>query len=149
MPASYRIRIADWNTDRDALRAVREAVFVREQHVPVELEWDEHDEQCAHVIAESESGDAIGTGRLLPDGHIGRMAVLPPWRRQGVASALLKLLMGLAQRAGHRVARLHAQSYVVAFYERHGFEVAGEEFVEAGIAHRAMRCALEPISSST
>lgn len=149
MPATYRIRIADWNIDRAALRAVREAVFVLEQRVPVELEWDEHDEKCVHVIAESECGDAIGTGRLLPDGHIGRMAVLPPWRRQGVASALLKLLIDLARRAGHRVALLHAQSYVLTFYERHGFVVDGEEFMEAGIAHRTMRRALDPTSSST
>ncbi len=138
MTSPFRIRIADWDHDRSALRAVREAVFVVEQNIPLELEWDEEDARCVHVIAETASGQPIGTGRLLSDGHLGRMAVLKPWRRQGVASALLKLLVELAKQAGHPVARLHAQAYVVEFYERHGFQAQGEEFMEAGIAHRFM-----------
>lgn len=144
MNASYRIRTADWRLDHAALRAVREAVFVVEQGVPLEVEWDDDDARSVHAIAISQQGEAIGTGRLLPDGHIGRMAVLRPWRRRGVASALLVYLMNLAEKAGHRCARLHAQSYVVAFYQRHGFRVEGEEFMEAGIAHRYMVRELAP-----
>ncbi len=83
--SQFCIRAADWSSDRNALRAVREQVFVHEQSVPVELEWDEFDAQCQHVVAEA-AGQAIGTGRLLPDGHIGRMAVLESWRGQGVGS---------------------------------------------------------------
>jgi len=131
------IRAADWNVDRAALRAVREQVFVREQAVPLELEWDEFDPLCQHVVAE-DAGKAIGTGRLLPDGHIGRMAVLESWRRQGVGSALLEALLRLAHDRGIRRVRLNAQSRAVGFYQRHGFVAEGQEFIEAGIAHRAM-----------
>jgi predicted GNAT family N-acyltransferase len=131
------IRAADWNVDRAALCAVREQVFVREQAVPLELEWDEFDPLCQHVVAE-DAGKAIGTGRLLPDGHIGRMAVLESWRGQGVGSALLEALLRLAHDRGIRRVRLNAQSRAVGFYQRHGFVAEGQEFIEAGIAHRAM-----------
>jgi predicted GNAT family N-acyltransferase len=133
----FRVRAADWNVDRTALRAVREQVFVREQAVPIELEWDEFDPLCQHVVAEA-AGQAIGTGRLLPDGHIGRMAVLEPWRGQGVGSALLEALLRLARDRGIGRVRLNAQSRAAAFYRRHGFVAEGEEFIEAGIAHRSM-----------
>ena len=132
-----RVRAADWNVDRAALRAVREQVFVREQGVPIELEWDEFDPLCQHVVAEV-AGQAIGTGRLLPDGHICRMAVLESWRGLGVGSALLEALLRLARDRGIRRVRLNAQSRAVAFYARHGFMAEGEEFIEAGIPHRSM-----------
>ena len=135
--STVSFRAADWKVDRPALRAVRERVFVREQGVPVELEWDEFDPLCQHVVAEV-AGQAIGTGRLLPDGHIGRMAVVRPWRGQGVGSALLEALLRLARDRGMRRVRLNAQSRAMAFYQRHGFVAEGEEFIEAGIAHRAM-----------
>lgn len=131
------IRAADWNVDRGALRAVREQVFVREQAVSIELEWDEFDPLCQHVVAEA-AGRVIGTGRLLPDGHIGRMAVLESCRGQGVGSALLEALMQIARNRGIRQVKLNAQSRAVAFYQRHGFVAEGEEFIEAGIPHRSM-----------
>jgi predicted GNAT family N-acyltransferase len=131
------VRTAEWSVDRSALRAVREQVFVREQAVPIELEWDEFDPLCQHVVAEA-AGRTIGTGRLLPDGHIGRMAVLEAWRGQGVGSALLEALMEIARNRGIRRVRLNAQSRALAFYQRHGFVAEGEEFIEAGIAHRSM-----------
>ncbi len=131
------VRAADWNVDRCALRDVREQVFVHEQAVPIELEWDEFDALCQHVVAEA-AGQAIGTGRLLPDGHIGRMAVLESWRGRGVGSALLETLLRLARDHGIRRVRLNAQSRSVAFYQRHGFVAEGEEFIEAGIPHRSM-----------
>jgi predicted GNAT family N-acyltransferase len=131
------VRAADWNDDRAALRAVREQVFVHEQAVPIELEWDEFDPLCQHVVAEA-AGQAIGTGRLLPDGHIGRMAVLESWRGRGVGSAMLDALLRLARDRGIRRVRLNAQSRAVAFYRRHGFTAEGDEFIEAGITHRSM-----------
>lgn len=134
---TFRVRPADWESDRLSLRAVREQVFVREQSVPPAMEWDEFDELSRHVIAEAQ-GAAIGTGRLLPDGHIGRMAVLPGWRGCGVGSALLRALLDMARAAGHERAMLNAQVRAVAFYRRFGFEPAGEEFLEAGIPHIAM-----------
>ena len=135
--SQFCIRAADWSADRNALRAVREQVFVHEQSVPVELEWDEFDPLCQHLLAEN-AGQAIGTGRLLPDGHIGRMAVLESWRGQGVGSALLDALMQIARNRGVRRVRLNAQSRAVAFYQRHGFVAEAQEFIEAGIPHRSM-----------
>ncbi len=137
--ASYRLRHADWARDRELLRAVRLAVFVREQGVPENLEWDEYDALSTHVLAENEAGNAVGTGRLLPDGHIGRMAVLYEWRGRGIGDALLSWLEAQARHRGMGELLLHAQSHAVAFYARHGFECVGEEFTEAGIPHRLMR----------
>jgi len=111
--------------------------------VPEELEWDEIDARCRHVLAFLPDGEAIGTGRLLPDGHIGRMAVLKAWRGRGAGSAILTLLLRLARQAGFDVARLHAQTHAVGFYAKYGFTVTGDEFMEAGIPHRAMTLRLK------
>ncbi len=132
------VRQADWATDASALRRVREQVFVREQRVPAELEWDGLDPQCDHVVAEM-GGEAIGTGRLLPDGHIGRMAVIKAARGQGIGSALLSCLIDLAMVRGFRSIELNAQTHALPFYRRFGFVPEGDEFIEAGIPHRRMR----------
>ncbi|MEQ1880807.1 MAG: GNAT family N-acetyltransferase [Burkholderiales bacterium] len=129
--------MADWAADINRLRSVREAVFVLEQSVPVELEWDEFDAVSTHVLAESD-GLAIGTGRLLPDGHIGRMAVLKPWRGIGVGNAMLATLVELARARGYSSLRLNAQEHAIAFYQRQGFIAEGDIFDEAGIPHRRM-----------
>jgi predicted GNAT family N-acyltransferase len=137
-PASFSVRRASWQDDRQALRAVRLEVFVREQSVPENLEWDELDAVSLHVVAEA-AGAAIGTGRLLPDGHIGRMAVLAPWRGRGVGSALFRALLEAALAAGHEQVRLSAQVQAVDFYRRFGFATEGPAYMEAGIAHIDMR----------
>lgn len=138
----YTIREVSWAQEQDRLRAIRHAVFVREQGVPEPLEWDGIDPQCRHVLAESSAGEAIGTGRLLPDGHIGRMAVSQAWRRAGVGSAMLDRLVTMAHERGDQLVVLHAQSYVTAFYRRAGFYEVGAPFMEAGIPHLEMRKAL-------
>jgi predicted GNAT family N-acyltransferase len=137
-PASYEVKCVEWASAREALRSVRWKVFVEEQHVPEELEWDEEDARSRHVLALAADGAPVGTGRLLPDGHIGRMAVLAAWRNRGVGSALLKLLLRLARESGHTAVRLHAQTHAAGFYAKHGFEVDGAEFMEAGIPHVLM-----------
>jgi predicted GNAT family N-acyltransferase len=133
----FSVRPADWNIDGEVLRALREEVFIREQSVPAEMEWDEFDEQSRHVVAIAD-GVPIGTGRLLPDGHIGRMAVLRKWRGQGVGSALLTTLMETARKLGMSRVVLNAQIQAMPFYLRRGFQAEGEEFLDAGIAHRRM-----------
>jgi len=140
--SSFRLRPADWARDREPLRAVRLAVFVHEQAVPEDLEWDEFDALSTHVLAEDADGNPIGTGRLLPDGHVGRMAVLAPWRGRGVGAAMLDWLIGQARARGMRELLLHAQTHAVPFYERHGFSCIGEPFTEAGIPHRLMKRAV-------
>lgn len=132
----------DWAAAESALADVRRRVFVQEQGVPESLEWDGVDPQCGHVAARTRDGTVIGTGRLLPDGHIGRMAVLAPWRRSGVGSAMLAELVEMAGDRGHREVILNAQCYVTAFYRRAGFRVTSGEFLEAGIPHVEMRKSL-------
>jgi predicted GNAT family N-acyltransferase len=142
MLSPFVVRRADWTRDLEHLRHVREAVFVREQNVPLELEWDTQDEACVHVLAFDNEGAPIGTGRLLPDGHIGRMAVLRAWRRQGVGGALLTELTRVARERGFTEVILNAQVQAIAFYTRHGFVIEGAEFLEAGIPHQTMRRSL-------
>ena len=131
-----------WEQGAELLRAVRYRVFVLEQGVPEALEWDGLDAQCRHVLTRSTSGAPIGTGRLLPDGHIGRMAVLPEWRRNGIGRAMLVELLRLARARGDDVAILHAQTHAIDFYRREHFAVTSAEFLEAGIPHVEMRLEL-------
>jgi predicted GNAT family N-acyltransferase len=136
--AEYRVESGDWTRLADRSRPIRQQVFMREQGVPPELEWDEFDPNSRHALAFDAKGDSIGTGRLLPDGHIGRMAVLREWRSKGVGAALLRHLMDLARSQGmHRLA-LNAQTHAAPFYARFGFSPEGIEFMEAGIPHISM-----------
>jgi predicted GNAT family N-acyltransferase len=149
MSAGFTVRLASWRDDRDALAAVRRAVFIVEQRVPENLEWDDVDVQCVHAVAHDAQGTPIGCGRLLPDGHIGRMAVLAPWRGRGVGDALLTRLMQVARERGDARVRLNAQVQAMPFYARHGFAPDGPPFDEAGIPHQAMALALRREASST
>jgi predicted GNAT family N-acyltransferase len=136
---SFLIEVARWPEDQAALRLVRETVFVAEQGVPLELEWDAQDATALHLLARDAEGRPIGTGRLLPDGHIGRMAILKAWRGRGVGSALLNALMDLARQQGLQRVRLNAQCSALGFYRRHGFVADGAAFDDAGIPHRHMQ----------
>lgn len=138
----FRVRLADWRADEVKLKSVRFDVFCLEQSVPEALEWDGIDPRCRHVLAEDEAGRAIGCGRLLPDGHIGRVAVRPEWRGQGVGSALLERLIALASGRGDAKVRLNAQTHAMPFYARYGFAPVGDPFDEAGIPHQAMEATL-------
>jgi len=133
------IRLCNWDDARAEASRIRELVFVREQGVPPELEMDAEDAHCVHALAYAEDGLAVATGRLLPDGHIGRMAVLKAWRGQGVGALVLHALVERARQRGHARARLNAQITAAGFYRRYGFEASGAEFMEAGIPHVAMQ----------
>jgi predicted GNAT family N-acyltransferase len=114
---------------------------VTEQGVPLTLEWDGRDADAVHVLAEDTEGRPIGTARLLDDGHIGRMAVLPGWRRRGVGTALLTTVLRMVREEGRPEPFLDAQISALEFYRRAGFEPEGPPFEEAGIPHRRMRLA--------
>ncbi|STR28109.1 putative acyltransferase [Janthinobacterium lividum] len=135
----HTIRLGDWATLGPDATAIRFEVFVDEQKVPAEIELDEMDAVCLHAVAYDKSGFAIGTGRLLPDGHIGRMAVRQPGRGTGVGGTILTLLMDKARERGDKAVVLNAQTVAAPFYARHGFVQQGEQFEEAGIAHVEMR----------
>ena len=90
--SGIKIRIAHWPEDRDTLSHIRRLVFIEEQNVPEDMEWDEYDATSTHYLA-SLNGQTIATARLKPDGQIGRMAVLPPYRNQGIGSKLMKFVL--------------------------------------------------------
>ncbi len=133
-----RVKLVDWVDAEPLIRPVRETVFIHEQAVPEELEWDGLDPQCAHVLAWNDQGDAIGTARMQANGTIGRMAVLKDWRGRGAGRALLEALLDCAVRQGLTRVTLSAQTHAIGFYERAGFHVVGELFTDAGIPHRKM-----------
>lgn len=133
------VRLMAWSEAREAVSPVRFAVFVGEQGVPAEIELDEHDAASVHAVARDAAGTVVGTGRLLPDGHVGRMAVLAAWRSRGVGGRILQALLDEARRRGLAEAVLSAQVKATDFYLRHGFTAEGEVYEEAGILHRRMR----------
>lgn len=142
--ARIQVRLGSWQELGEQALKIRLEVFVDEQGVPAGLELDAMDPVCVHALA-SGSGDVLlGTGRLLPDGHIGRMAVVRAARGQGVGSALLLTLMRAAREHGHQEVEVHSQVDAAAFYRRFGFEIIGPEFDDAGIPHVTMRAQLSP-----
>ena len=134
----FTVRAVNWHANERELRVIRKKVFVEEQQVPEELEWDDEDERSYHVLLFAPDGTPIGTGRLLRDGRIGRMAVLKEWRGRGAGSALMVFLLSLARRMGIDEVTLHAQTHAAGFYAKHGFRAEGEAFMEAGIPHVLM-----------
>lgn len=139
MSSAVTVNILPWSEARETARAIRYAVFVEEQGVPVELEWDDQDDVSWHALAMSANGEPLATGRLLPDGHIGRMAVLRTARGTGVGARVLDALVGKAGALGYRELILNAQTHAAPFYARAGFAQVGAEFEEAGIPHVEMR----------
>lgn len=136
--STFGVRRAHWDQDREALTQVRGRVFVKEQGVPPELEWDGADAGAIHLLAFDLHESPIGTARILPSGQIGRMAVLPSWRGHGVGTALLRQALILAVSPDRPAPFVHAQTSALAFYHRQGFRAQGLEFWEAGIPHRLM-----------
>ena len=138
----YTCRLASWQQDKDKLQCVRYAVFVEEQQIPADLEWDEKDKDALHVIAVDESDQPVATGRLLADGQIGRMAVLAEWRGKGVGRSILNLLLDTAHRRGDRLIKLSSQQAACGFYLKQGFVQMGDPYLEAGTQHVAMHLEL-------
>jgi len=132
---------ADWETDRDRMRAIRHPVFVLEQQVPETIEQDAHDAVSSHVMAVRGDVD-VGTGRLTPHGHLGRVAVLKEHRNQGVGRAIMQALIQVARDQSFPEVELSSQMHALGFYQGLGFEVSGEPFMEAGIPHLPMRLKL-------
>jgi predicted GNAT family N-acyltransferase len=138
MKAEPLIKLMTWDDARTHASPIRFTVFCEEQGVPREIELDEYDAVSVHAVV-FEDETPIATGRLLPDGHIGRMAVLKNWRNRGVGGLMLQKLIEHAKSRGNREIVLSAQVHAVAFYRAHGFVEEGSEYLEAGIRHQAMR----------
>jgi predicted GNAT family N-acyltransferase len=133
--------ITTWGVDRPLLQAIRRQVFILEQNVPEEEEWDSDDEVSVHVLA-TRKREPVGTGRLSPAGKIGRLAVLTEFRGQGIGRRILEMLVEQAYRQDLVQVYLHAQVQALPFYEKAGFRGEGRIFDEAGIPHRRMCKAL-------
>ncbi|AIS17988.1 GNAT family N-acetyltransferase [Pseudomonas rhizosphaerae] len=131
---SVEVRVADWHKDNRDIRRIREAVFIAEQSIPAELEWDEEDLSAVHFLA-VEGDYAVGTARLLADGEIGRVSVLKDWRGLRVGDKLLQAVIAHANALGLHQQKLSAQVHATAFYEHHGFRIVSGEFLEAGLPH--------------
>ena len=135
----YSVRIVRWQEAQEQLREIREQVFIAEQQVPAALEWDGLDENATHVLALDQQARAIGCARILPDGVIGRMAVVRDLRNKGVGKAILKKAIAYCREQGWNGISLSAQTHAIPFYERAGFVVCSEIYLDAGIPHRDMR----------
>lgn len=146
-PDNFRVEPADFTADFDDLRAIREAVFVVEQNIPRDLEFDDLEPRCFHFAARDEFHQVIGTARLSPERQIGRMAVATSWRGKGVGKALMLALIEKAQKLGWPEVTLNAQTQVQGFYEKLGFSKIGDVFLEANIPHQPMRLPIEPLKS--
>lgn len=139
---SFSIAAVDWRSADAALSEIRRRVFIDEQSVPAALEWDGLDEDAVHVLARDDANRPIGCARLLPGGKIGRMAVLPQWRGQGVGRSMLHALLEAARRQGLSEIVLSAQVSAIPFYQKAGFTVCSACYMDAGIPHRDMRLTL-------
>ncbi|MYV49285.1 GNAT family N-acetyltransferase [Streptomyces sp. SID2888] len=155
MSAPYRVQVAADLADREACFRVRKEVFVGEQGVPEDIEYDAHDADAVHVLALREDGVPLGTGRLLSGetaaarnggdpsvGSLGRLAVTREARGLGIGAALVRAIEDAARDQGLSAVDLHAQTHALGFYERLGYRAYGPEFPDAGIPHRSMRRAL-------
>lgn len=132
------VRLGSWSEIKDQAMPIRVSVFVEEQKVPAELEMDEMDALSVHALACLDDV-VVATGRLLPDGHIGRMSVLQAYRGQGIGRCVLQALIARASEAGFPEVILHAQTHAKEFYALQGFIEEGEIFFEADIPHVLMR----------
>jgi predicted GNAT family N-acyltransferase len=138
MGTPFTVSLVSWHDGEPLLKSIREAVFIREQGVPEALEWDEFDAVYRHALALSHRGDAIGCGRLSAAGHIGRIAVLPQWRKQKVGTALVEALLAYARRNDYPQVDVDAQTHAVPFYRGFDFVEQGEVFMDAGLPHIKM-----------
>jgi predicted GNAT family N-acyltransferase len=140
--AMVDVQVGTWDQLGREAGAIRQAVFVHEQKIPAELEWDAADVECVHAVAYNRLGMPLATGRLLEHvpgvAKIGRMAVLRPLRGSQFGRHVLDALMAHARQRGEREVLLHAQASAISFYQRAGFVARGPMFEEAGIAHQEM-----------
>lgn len=134
---NIKIICTDWKQHQKELKQIRSKVFIEEQHVPENLEWDEFDEQSSHFLAFYDQ-QAVATVRLKPDGQIGRMAVLTNYRGKGLGSALLKAVISHAENEHYKILYLHAQEQAIGFYQQFHFAENGKAFMDANIVHQAM-----------
>ena len=139
------IIIAPWGAHKDTLSSIRHEVFINEQGVPEEEEWDDRDESATHLLAylAHQKLTALGTLRLLPNHKLTRMAVLKHYRHQGIGTLLIEKAVHIARQNQWPIITLDAQIQAISFYEKLGFMAQGSPFMDAGILHKNMQLKLD------
>jgi len=127
-----------FNHYKPQITQIRNTIFVQEQNVPKDLEWDELDNTATHFIIESDQNNLIAYARLLPSGKLGRVAVIKQYRRQGIGNLLMTAIIEKAAKLGIETLRISAQVAVINFYTQLGFHLTSDIYLEAGIEHRTM-----------
>ncbi|MGU3312917.1 GNAT family N-acetyltransferase [Acinetobacter sp. M5A5_2a] len=130
----YKIITGGWEQLEKDAKLIREQVFIQEQGIAPEDEWDDLDATVLHFIVYDRE-QPIATARLLPQHSVGRVAVLMPYRKQGIGKILMEHIIEYARQQNLPYLKLSAQTYVTAFYEALGFVVQGEEYLDCGIPH--------------
>jgi predicted GNAT family N-acyltransferase len=136
-----RVALLNWEEAEPVAAPLRFAIFIEEPEAEG-IEVDARDKDCLHAIAYDDAGKAVGTARLLPDGEIGRMAVLKDWRRRGVGAALLDALLEEARKRGHREITMNVPLQAAEFYRNQGFSPEGKIRPVGGVLQQTMRKAL-------
>lgn len=140
MNQSFTIEQVSWDSPMQALlKAVREVVFIEEQKVPFYIEWDEHDQDAIHLLVLDYAGQAIGCARILKKGRVGRMAVIREWRGHGLGLALLDEAIKICKSLGMQTVAISSQTHAIKFYEKAGFTVTSEAYIDANIWHVDMQ----------
>ncbi|EKF73634.1 acetyltransferase [Alcanivorax hongdengensis A-11-3] len=134
----FSIIETSWDEHEAALRELRQRIFINEQHVPDELEWDGLDQDATHFLALDAEQRPAGCIRLLPSGQLSRLCVLSEQRNNGIGTALLVAAEEAARARSMEEIFLHAQTHATSFYEAAGFSVSGGIFMDANIPHRQM-----------
>jgi len=140
--ANFYIKQVTWASHEAELRLIREQVFIVEQHVPVWVEWDSYDATAIHLLAFDEKHQPIACTRILQTGRVGRMAVFKAWRGVGVGKALLLKAVEICKKSNFKQVILSSQTHAVAFYEKAGFEVISEAYIDVNIWHVDMQLVL-------
>ena len=140
-----RLVQTNWESDELAIKSVRNPVFVQEQMVPYEIDFDGNDALAIHWLAYDKDDRPIGTARVLKDGHFGRMAVIKIYRNQGIGRSIIQAAMSYANSVGMGSIYLNSQVQAKKFYEGLGFKQYGDVFLEANIKHIAMSRSLKSV----
>ncbi len=139
MIPQYHIKPVSWATHEMQLRQIREQVFIVEQCVPADIEWDTYDADAMHLLVENNQQQVIGCARILKTGYIGRMGLLKEWRGVGIGLALLTQAIEICKQNKTNKVSLSAQTHVIKFYEKAGFVVVSEPYIDANIWHVDMQ----------
>jgi predicted GNAT family N-acyltransferase len=143
---TFKVKNVDWGNAKHKLSKIREQVFVHEWRIPKECEFDQQDDVAFHVLVLDEDNREIATGRITPQGEIGRIAVVPAFRGPEVYLELFSALLAIAKQIGLEDVLIQCELEGVKYYQQQGFRPVGSVYMDAGIARQAMTCTINAFS---